>query len=97
MANIDLSQYGITGVTEILYNPSYKTLFEEETKEGLTGYEKGQVSELGAVDVKTGIFTGRSPKDKFIVDDETPMTRYGGIRKNITTITTELPKKHGKQ
>ena len=71
MANIDLSQYGITGTTEIIYNPSYKTLFEEETKEGLTGYEKGQVSELGAVDVKTGIFTGRSPKDKFIVDDET--------------------------
>ena len=71
MANIDLSQYGITGTTEIIYNPSYKTLFEEETKEGLTGYEKGQVSELGAVNVKTGIFTGRSPKDKFIVDDET--------------------------
>ena len=71
MANVDLSQYGITGVTEILHNPSYKVLFEEETKDGLTGYEKGQVSELGAVDVKTGIFTGRSPKDKFIVDDET--------------------------
>ena len=71
MANVDLSQYGITGVTEILHNPSYKVLFEEETKDGLTGYDKGQVSELGAVDVKTGIFTGRSPKDKFIVDDET--------------------------
>nr|O83023.1 RecName: Full=Phosphoenolpyruvate carboxykinase (ATP); Short=PCK; Short=PEP carboxykinase; Short=PEPCK [Selenomonas ruminantium]BAA32061.1 phosphoenolpyruvate carboxykinase [Selenomonas ruminantium subsp. lactilytica] len=71
MANIDLSQYGITGTTGILHNPSYKTLFEEETKEGLTGYEQGQVSELGAVNVKTGIFTGRSPKDKFIVDDET--------------------------
>ncbi len=71
MANIDLSQYGITGTTEILHNPSYKTLFEEETKEGLTGYEQGQISELGAVNVKTGIFTGRSPKDKFIVDDET--------------------------
>lgn len=71
MANIDLTQYGITGATEILHNPSYKTLFEEETKEGLTGYEKGQISELGAVDVKTGIYTGRSPKDKFIVDDAT--------------------------
>ena len=71
MANIDLSQYGITGTTEIIHNPSYKTLFAEETKEGLTGYEKGQISELGAVNVKTGIFTGRSPKDKFIVDDET--------------------------
>ncbi len=71
MANVDLSQYGITGVTEILHNPSYKVLFEEEMKDGLTGYEKGQISELGAVNVKTGIFTGRSPKDKFIVDDET--------------------------
>src|SRR5574344_638830 len=71
MTNIDLSQYGITGATEILHNPSYKTLFEEETKEGLTGYEKGQISELGAVNVKTGIFTGRSPKDKFIVEDDT--------------------------
>jgi phosphoenolpyruvate carboxykinase (ATP) len=70
MANIDLSQYGITGATEILHNPSYETLFEEETKPGLEGYEKGQVSELGAVDVQTGIFTGRSPKDKFIVMDE---------------------------
>ena len=71
MANVDLSQYGITGVTEILHNPSYKVLFEEEMKDGLTGYEKGQIWELGAVNVKTGIFTGRSPKDKFIVDDET--------------------------
>ena len=71
MANIDLSQYGITGTTEIVYNPSYMKLFEEETKPGLTGYEVGEVSDLGAVDVKTGIFTGRSPKDKFIVDDAT--------------------------
>ncbi|MDD6134308.1 MAG: phosphoenolpyruvate carboxykinase (ATP) [Selenomonadaceae bacterium] len=71
MANIDLSQYGITGVTEIIHNPSYKTLFAEETKAGLEGFEVGQVSELGAVNVKTGIFTGRSPKDKYIVDDAT--------------------------
>ena len=70
MAKIDLSKYGITGTTEIVYNPSYETLFEEETKPELTGYEKGQVSELGAVDVMTGIYTGRSPKDKFIVMDE---------------------------
>ena len=97
MANIDLSQYGITGTTEIIYNPSYKTLFEEETKEGLTGYEKGQVSELGAVDVKTGIFTGRSPKDKFIVDDETSHDTvwFGGILRLITTITTRHPRKLG--
>ena len=70
MKKIDLTQYGITGTTEVVYNPSYDVLFEEETKPGLTGYDKGQVSELGAVNVMTGVYTGRSPKDKFIVDDE---------------------------
>ena len=70
MAEINLSKYGITGTTEIVYNPSYELLFEEETKPELEGYEKGQVSELGAVNVMTGIYTGRSPKDKFIVMDE---------------------------
>ena len=70
MAKIDLSKYGITGTTEIVHNPSYDMLFEEETKPGLEGFEKGQVSELGAVNVMTGIYTGRSPKDKFIVMDE---------------------------
>ncbi len=70
MAKIDLTQYGITGTTEIVYNPSYEVLFEEETKEGLTGYEVGKVTELGAVNVMTGVYTGRSPKDKFIVMDE---------------------------
>ena len=67
MAEINLSKYGITGTTEVVYNPSYEMLFEEETKPELEGYEKGQVSELGAVNVMTGIYTGRSPKDKFIV------------------------------
>ena len=71
MAKIDLSKYGITGTTEIVHNPSYEVLFEEETKPELEGFEKGQVSELGAVNVMTGIYTGRSPKDKFIVMDET--------------------------
>ncbi len=70
MKKIDLTQYGITGTTEVVYNPSYDVLFEEETKPCLTGYDKGQVSELGAVNVMTGVYTGRSPKDKFIVDDE---------------------------
>ena len=70
MAVIDLSKYGITGTQEIVHNPSYELLFEEETKPGLEGYEKGQVSELGAVNVMTGEYTGRSPKDKFIVVDE---------------------------
>ena len=66
----DLEKYGITGVTEVLYNPSYEVLFNEETAEGLTGFDKGQETELGAINVMTGIYTGRSPKDKFIVDDE---------------------------
>ena len=70
MAELNLSKYGINGATEILHNPSYETLFAEETKEGLSGYEVGRVSELGAVDVMTGIYTGRSPKDKYIVMDE---------------------------
>ena len=70
MANIDLTQYGITGTTEIVHNPSYEMLFEEETNPNLEGYDKGQVSELGAVNVMTGIYTGRSPKDKYIVMDE---------------------------
>ena len=70
MAVIDLSKYGITGTQEIVHNPSYEFLFEEETKPGLEGYDKGQVSELGAVNVMTGEYTGRSPKDKFIVVDE---------------------------
>ena len=70
MSEINLSKYGITGTTEIVYNPSYEMLFEEETKSDLVGFEKGQESELGAVNVMTGIYTGRSPKDKFIVVDE---------------------------
>ena len=71
MAEINLSKYGITGTTEIVHNPSYDELFKEETKPELEGFEKGQESELGAVNVMTGIYTGRSPKDKFIVEDET--------------------------
>ena len=70
MANIDLTQYGITGATEIIHNPSYEFLFEEEMKPELTGYDKGTMTELDAVNVMTGIYTGRSPKDKFIVMDE---------------------------
>ena len=70
MATIDLSKYGITGTTEILHNPSYETLFEEEMKPGLEGYDVGQLTELDAVNVMTGIYTGRSPKDKFIVMDD---------------------------
>ena len=66
-----LAKYGITGVKEILYNPTYEVLYNEETKPGLEGYDKGQVTELGAINVMTGIYTGRSPKDKYIVYDKT--------------------------
>ena len=67
---IDLTKYGITGTTEIVYNPSYEQLFEDEMDPSLEGYDKGTLTELGAVNVMTGIYTGRSPKDKFIVMDE---------------------------
>ncbi len=70
MANIDLTKYGITDTREIVYNPSYEQLFNDEMNPALTGYDKGQLSELGAVNVMTGIYTGRSPKDKYIVMDE---------------------------
>ncbi len=70
MAKLDLTKYGITGTTEVLHNPSYDVLFAEETKPGLEGFEKGQVTELGAVNVMTGVYTGRSPKDKFFVMDD---------------------------
>ena len=70
MANVDLTQYGITGTTGIVYNPSYEELYKAETDPSLEGYEKGQNTELNAVNVMTGVFTGRSPKDKYIVVDE---------------------------
>ncbi len=70
MFNKDLSMYGITGSTEIVYNPSYEFIYEEENKPELTGYDKGQKTELGAMNVMTGVYTGRSPKDKYIVMDE---------------------------
>ena len=65
-----LEEHGIHNVKEIVYNPTYEELFVEETKPELEGFEKGQVTELGAVNVMTGVYTGRSPKDKFIVEDE---------------------------
>ena len=70
MSNVDITKYGITDVKEIVYNPSYETLFKDETDPSLEGFDKGQVTELGAVNVMTGIYTGRSPKDKFIVMDD---------------------------
>mgnify|MGYP004687962959 FL=1 len=70
MKNIDLTQYGIKDAKEVVYNPSYEDLYKAEMDPSLEGYEKGQETELGAVNVMTGIYTGRSPKDKFIVVDE---------------------------
>ena len=70
MAKVDLTKYGITGATEIVHNPSYDELFAEEMKPELEGFEKGQETELGTVNVMTGIYTGRSPKDKYIVMDK---------------------------
>lgn len=67
---IDLAQYGIHNASEIVYNPSYEQLFTEETRDDLDGYDKGVLTESGAVAVNTGIFTGRSPKDKYIVKDD---------------------------
>lgn len=70
MSKIDLTKYGITGTKEIIYNPSYETLFNDEMDPSLTGYDKGVLTELDAVNVMTGIYTGRSPKDKYLVVDE---------------------------
>ena len=68
--NIDLTKYGITDAVEIIRNPSYEKLFEDEMQPDLEGYDKGVLTELDAVNVMTGIYTGRSPKDKFIVVDD---------------------------
>jgi phosphoenolpyruvate carboxykinase (ATP) len=70
MTNLDLTKYGITNATKIIYNPSYEQLFEDEVNPSLEGFEKGQLTELGAVNVMTGVYTGRSPKDKFFVMDD---------------------------
>ena len=88
MAQIDLSKYGITGTVEIVHNPSYEELFKEETRPELTGYEKGQVSELGAVNVMTGVYTGRSPKDKFIVMDENSKDTVWSVSYTHLTLPT---------
>ena len=70
MTKKELTKYGIKSVKEVLYNPTYEVLYNEETKPELTGYDKGQVTELGAINVMTGVYTGRSPKDKYIVMDK---------------------------
>ena len=88
MAKMNLAKYGIHGVKEVLYNPTYEVLYNEETKPGLTGFDKGQVTELGAINVMTGIYTGRSPKDKYIVYDRTTKEGASG---EIWWTTPEYP------
>ncbi len=92
MAHIDLAQYGIKDVKEVIYNPSYEDLYKDEMNPELKGYERGILTDLGAVDVFTGVYTGRSPKDKYLVkDDETENTvwwtteEYKNDNKPITT------------
>ncbi|MEQ8263834.1 phosphoenolpyruvate carboxykinase (ATP) [Pseudohaliea sp.] len=82
--NIDLSPYGITDIKEIVHNPSYELLYQEELREDLEGYERGVLTESGAVAVRTGEFTGRSPKDKFIVYDDVS-------RDNLWWTSTQAP------
>lgn len=85
---IDLTKYGITGTPEILYNPSYERLFEEEMNPALTGYERGQLTDTGAVNVMTGEYTGRSPKDKFFVMETRRAIPSGGPATSIRTTTS---------
>ena len=95
MANLDLTKYGITGATEIIHNPSYEALFEAEMDPSLEGFDKGQLTELGAVNVMTGIYTGRSPKDKFIVMDDTSKDTVWWTSRSLLTTTSPHPLKHG--
>ena len=81
MANVDLTKYGITGTTEIVHNPSYETLFEEETKAGLEGYEVGKETELGAVNVLLKI--------NISLWTRILRTQYGGIHLSIQTTTIQ--------
>ena len=81
----DLKSYGITDAEEIIYNPSFDELYQDELNPELEGYEKGQLSELRAVNVMTGVFTGRSPKDKYIVlDDKTENTVWWADKTNTS-------------
>ena len=97
MAKIDLTKYGITGTTEVVYNPSYEMLFEEETKPELEGFEVGQESELGAVNVMTGVYIQVVHlKTNSSLWTRTLKILYGGHLTNIKMITTQLQKSLGK-
>ena len=98
MAQIDLAQYGIKDVKEVIYNPSYEELFKAETEDpSLEGFEKGTVTELGAVNVMTGVYTGTvHPKTNSSYLTTTQRTKYGGLQKNIRMTTSWLPRSAGK-
>lgn len=82
----ELHDLGITGYHEVVYNPSYEELYQEEMSQKRKGYEKGALTDTGAVAVKTGVFTGRSPKDRYIVEDDiTRDTIYWDKKVNIPT------------
>lgn len=105
MTKLNLTTYGINGTTQVIHNPSYEQLFQDETNPHLTGFEKGVLTNTGAVAVKTGVFTGRSPKDKYTVKDpktENTIWWDGVINKPVsqpiwtelkTLITNELSRK----
>ena len=97
MAKINLKQYGITGTTEVIYNPSYDELYREETRKGLRGYEKGQVTEMGAVNVMTGVYTGRSPKDKFFVTGLLSFLYSGEVHQIVSLVVSSMTKKTWKE
>lgn len=98
----DLKEYGIHDLDAIYHNLSFDQLFEHETNPALEGYEKGFVTDTGSVAVDTGIFTGRSPKDKYIVEEETSKAniwwaspeRKGSDNKPISEDKWEVLKKH---
>ncbi len=94
MNTVDLSQYGIKDVKKIIHNPSYDDLYKDELNPALEGYEKGHLTDLGAVDVFTGVYTGRSPKDKYLVKDEvtenTVWWTSDGYKNDNKPISTEV-------
>ena len=93
--SISLADYGIENAIEIYHNPTYDFLFQEELNDQLVGFEKGQLTELGAVNVMTGIFTGRSPKDKYIVKDAITEDTFGGRQKKHPTTINPFRKPLG--
>ena len=91
-----LSDIGINNISEIVYNPSYELLYNEENDESLSGFERVQNTEYGAVNVMTGIYTGRSPKDKYIVKDKTTEDNFWWTSSDRKMITNQFHKKFGK-